>query len=183
VTVPSVPATESRADGARSYANPYLAGVALGLVLLCSFLLAGRGLGVVGAIRTLIGDAMRLLSPARVADNPFYADERIATPFAARYWIVFEVLGLLFGAWLSARLAGRARMGIARGPRIGDTGRMAYAVSGGVVMGFGAALARGCTSGLALSGGALLGVGSWVFMLALFAGGYATAWFVRRQWT
>jgi hypothetical protein len=49
-------------------------------------------------------------------------------------------------------------------------------------MGLGAALARGCTSGLALSGGALLSLGSWVFMLALFAGGYAAAWFVRREW-
>ncbi len=180
--MPTTSGTDTAADRAERYANPYVAGVALGVVLLCTFLLAGRGLGVVGAVRTLTGDAMRLLFPARVAANPFYADDRIATPFAARYWIVFEVLGLLLGAWLSARLAGRIRIGITRGPRIGDSGRMACALAGGGVMGFGAALARGCTSGLALSGGALLGVGSWVFMLALFAGGYATAWIVRREW-
>ena len=34
-----------------------------------------------------------------------------------------------------------------------------------------------------LSGGAMLSVGSWVFMLAVFAGGYGMAYFVRRQWT
>jgi len=180
--MPPTSVPEPGAAGARSYANPYLAGVGLGIVLLGTFLLAGRGLGVVGAIRTLTGDAMRLLFPAHVAANPFYADERIATPFAARYWIVFEVAGLILGAWLSARLAGRVRTQITHGPRIGDAGRMGYALVGGGIMGFGAALARGCTSGLALSGGALLGVGSWVFMLALFAGGYAAAWFVRRQW-
>ncbi len=50
-------------------------------------------------------------------------------------------------------------------------------------MGVGAKLARGCTSGQALSGGALLNVGSWAFMMMVFAGAYAIAWFVRRQWT
>jgi hypothetical protein len=51
-----------------------------------------------------------------------------------------------------------------------------------VIVGFASRLAQGCTSGQALSGGALLLTGSMVFMLCLFAGGYATAWFVRRQW-
>jgi hypothetical protein len=151
-------------------------------VLLLTFLLAGRGLGVVGAVRTLIGDGMRWIFPAHVAANPFYADERVATAFATRYWIVFEVLGLCIGAWLSARLAGRVRAQVSHGPRVGDRGRLGYALVGGAVMGFGAAVARGCTSGLALTGGALLGVGGWVFMLALFVGGYAAAWFVRREW-
>ena len=40
-------------------------------------------------------------------------------------------------------------------------------------MGIGAKLARGCTSGQALTGGALLNVGSWAFMMMVFAGGYA----------
>jgi uncharacterized membrane protein YedE/YeeE len=180
--MPTASDPDPRAAGIRSYANPYLAGFCLGLVLLLTFLLAGRGLGVVGAVRTLIGDAMRLLLPAHVAANEFYADERVATAFAARYWIVFEVIGLLIGARLSARLAGRVRTEITHGPRIGDSGRIGYALLGGCIMGVGAAAARGCTSGLALSGGALLGAGAWVFMLALFAGGYAAAWFVRREW-
>ena len=49
-------------------------------------------------------------------------------------------------------------------------------------MGFAARLGRGCTSGQALSGGAELALGSWVFMFAVFGGAYAFAWFVRRQW-
>jgi len=60
--------------------------------------------------------------------------------------------------------------------------RLGYALVGGVIVGFASRLAQGCTSGQALSGGALLLTGSMVFMLCLFAGGYATAWFVRRQW-
>jgi hypothetical protein len=49
-------------------------------------------------------------------------------------------------------------------------------------MAFGAALARGCTSGQALTGGALLNLGSWAFMLMVFAGAYAVAYFFRWQW-
>ena len=50
------------------------------------------------------------------------------------------------------------------------------------MMGFAARLARGCTSGQALTGGAVLSLGSWVFMFAVFAGGYMLAPFIRRMW-
>jgi len=43
-------------------------------------------------------------------------------------------------------------------------------------------LAQGRTSGQALSGGAMLLTGSFVFLVCLFAAGYAGAYFVRRQW-
>jgi hypothetical protein len=49
-------------------------------------------------------------------------------------------------------------------------------------MAFGAALARGCTSGQALTGGSLLNLGSWMTMLMIFGGAYALAWFVRKEW-
>jgi uncharacterized protein len=170
--------SETRVGGA-PYSNPYLCGVALGLVLLGAFLLAGRGLGVMGAVQTLARDALRIVAPAHISRNPFYAGP---APAAERYWVVVEVLGLIVGAWASARWSGRARLRVDRGPGIGAPGRLGLALGGGLLMGFGAALARGCTSGLALSGGALLSLGSWVFMLALFAGGYAAAYFVRREW-
>jgi len=53
---------------------------------------------------------------------------------------------------------------------------------GGALMGFGAKLAGGCTSGQALTGGALLNLGSWLFMLSVFAGAYMLAYFFRRVW-
>jgi uncharacterized protein len=49
-------------------------------------------------------------------------------------------------------------------------------------MGGGAVLARGCTSGLALTGGALLAAGSWLFMFAAFAAGYLVAPLVKKAW-
>jgi uncharacterized membrane protein YedE/YeeE len=56
------------------------------------------------------------------------------------------------------------------------------AFGGGMIMGFGARLARGCTSGQALSGGAVLSAGSWAFMFSIFIGAYGLAWFFRRFW-
>jgi hypothetical protein len=49
-------------------------------------------------------------------------------------------------------------------------------------MGFAAKMARGCTSGQALTGGALLSVGSWIFMISIFIGAYVFAYFMKRQW-
>jgi uncharacterized membrane protein YedE/YeeE len=49
-------------------------------------------------------------------------------------------------------------------------------------MGLGAVLARGCTSGQALTGGALLSVGSWLFMIAAFAAAFMVAPLVQRLW-
>ena len=72
---------------------------------------------------------------------------------------------------------------VEKGPRISNKGRFFFAFIGGSLMGFGAKLARGCTSGQALSGGAMLSVGGWAFMAAVFVGAYAFAYFIRRQWT
>ena len=65
---------------------------------------------------------------------------------------------------------------------VAGKGYQADAFIGGGFMGYGARMARGCTSGQALSGGAVLSVGSWAFMFAVFAGAYALAYFVRKLW-
>ena len=68
------------------------------------------------------------------------------------------------------------------GPHTTVRRRLAFAMLGGFVSAFGTRLARGCTSGQALTGGATLAVGSWAFMLAVFAGGYALAYFFEKEW-
>jgi uncharacterized membrane protein YedE/YeeE len=168
----------------RRYWNPYAAGVALGLVLLSAFALVGRGIGVSGAAAAVVATGVDAVAPAHARANPYfdaYLGDGSRSPLGT--WIVVEVAGVLLGGLLSAVLARRFRPAVERGPRAGVRGRLAYALAGGAIMGFGTRLARGCTSGLALTGGALLSVGAWVFMLALFAAGYAVAPLVRRQWT
>lgn len=165
------------------YMNPYLAGVGLGLVLLAAYVVMGRGLGASGAFSTLVAWTVDHVSGSHARANPFFAEyleSGVGHPL--KDWLVFEVLGVLVGGFLSGALAGRLKRTIEKGPRISSRGRLAFAFAGGALMGIGAKLARGCTSGQALSGGALLSAGSWAFMLMVFAGGYATAWFVRRQW-
>ncbi len=164
------------------YSNPYLVGMALGLVLLSAFLIMGKGLGASGAAHRIGVAAIDAVSADHVDKNAYMAKAKAGGLHPLDNWFAFELIGVFVGGAVSASLAGRFRREIVRGPRIGPKARLGFAFAGGILMGMAARLARGCTSGQALTGGALLSVGSWVFMLAIFAGGYAMAYFVRRQW-
>ena len=169
---------------AKPYSNPYLVGLGLGLVLLAAFVIMGRGLGASGAMSSLVAVGVETVAPEHAKTNSFYngyLGDGTTNPL--KDWLVFEVLGVLAGGFISGSLAGRVRKDIEKGPRVTSRMRLIYAFIGGGLMGFGAKLARGCTSGQALSGGAILNLGSWAFMMMVFVGGYAAAYFVRRQWT
>ncbi|MGB5102066.1 MAG: hypothetical protein WBO04_01945 [Steroidobacteraceae bacterium] len=110
-----------------AYANPYVAGIGLGLVLLAAFVLVGRGLGASGAFSSTLSWLANLVAPAHAQGNEYmqqYLGDGSTHPLKA--WLVFEVAGVIAGA--------------------------------------------------------LLNVGSWAFMLMVFVGGYAVAWFMRWQW-
>jgi hypothetical protein len=176
-----IDAAHADATAARAYMNPYLAGVGLGLVLLSAFVLMGRGLGASGAFTASVAWIGSLVAPAHVQANEYLAPY-LAEGHPLKAWLVFEVAGVFVGALLSGLLAHRARIAIERGPRISRPARLALAFAGGGLMAVGAHLARGCTSGQALSGGSLLNLGSWAFMMCVFAGAYAAAALLRRQW-
>ena len=166
---------------ARPYWNPYLAGFALGLVLLGGYLLLGRGLGATGAFSALAAWFASLVSPESAAANPVHARYLDHGPPLLDYVPVL-VLGTLIGGGLSAWLAGRARISLEGGPAVGRGARLALAFVGGFVAALGAKIALGCTSGQALSGAAVLNVGSLVFMGAVFASGYLVAYLFRKEW-
>ena len=174
--------THDRADERPApYWNPYIAGVGLGLTLLLSFVTLGAGLGASGGIARTGAVVAHTLAPKAVEANAYLGSWfEGGTPLA--YYLVFMGLGVLLGGLLSAWSAHRVRVSVERGPRISRRGRLTLALIGGVIVGFASRLAMGCTSGQALTGGALLLTGSWAFMLAVFAGAYGFAWFVRRQW-
>ncbi|MBE0572861.1 MAG: YeeE/YedE family protein [Ignavibacteriaceae bacterium] len=166
------------------YSNPYLVGLGLGLVLLAAYVIMGRGLGASGAMTTLVSVGVEKVAPVHANNNAFFSEyigDGTTNPF--KDWLVFEVIGVIAGGFISGSLAGRVRKGIEKGPRVSAAKRLMFAFIGGGLMGIGAKLARGCTSGQALSGGAILNLGSWAFMMMVFAGGYAAAYFLRRQWT
>ena len=168
----------------KHYTNPYLIGLLLGLVLLSAFVIMGRGLGASSPLSTVVAVGVQKISPSSVEGNAFYEGylgDGTENPF--KNWLTFEVLGLIVGGFISGAISGRNKIMVEKGPRVSSKKRLILAFIGGSFMGFGAKLARGCTSGQGLTGGSLLSVGGWAFMLAVFAGAYAFAYFVRRQWT
>ena len=167
---------------ATPYASPYVAGVGIGVVLLLSFVLMGRGLGASGAFSSVVSAAVDATAPNHAAANSFYAAYLTGNGNPLKDWLVFEIVGVAIGGLLSGWLAGRVRWTTERGPAISDRRRLLHAFAGGALMGVGAKLARGCTSGLGLTGGATLSVGSWLFVIAAFAGAYAVAPLLRKAW-
>jgi uncharacterized protein len=159
--------------------NPYLAGMALGLVLLTAFLVMGTGLGASGASLRAGIALLGVFAPEHVSATPPLA-RAVASEHVS--WLVYEVAGVILGGLVAAYTSGRLGIEILKGPRIGNGRRIAFALAGGLLMGIAAKITRGCTSGQGLSGGALLSAGSWAFMLSVFGGGYAVAFFVRRAW-
>lgn len=166
----------------RPYTNPYLAGIALGLVLLAAFVVAGRGLGASGAFGAVASGSVAAVAPARAQASPYLSRYLQAPAGPWGNWVLVEILGAMIGGYLSARFAGRLRRQVVRGPQMPVRARLITAASGGAGMGVGAIVAHGCTSGQALSGGALLSLGSWVFTLRAFASAYAAAPLFRRAW-
>lgn len=171
--------TDKASAGPHAYSNPYLAGVLLGLVLLASFVILGAGLGASAGIARIGASVSMCLSVPHTLGSEYFGKWG-ANPL--HYYLVFMFAGTFIGALFSAILANRVCVQVERGGASSVRRRLGYALAGGVMVGFASRLAQGCTSGQALSGGALLLTGSLVFMLCLFASGYATAWFVRRQW-
>lgn len=167
----------------KPYWNPYLCGIGLGLVLLASFVVMGRGIGASGAMTSVVSVGVNSVSESHAQANAFYAGYLgDGTIHPLKDWLVFEVLGVLIGGFLSGIFAYRTKLKVEKGNSISRNRRFMFAFIGGIIMAFGTKLARGCTSGQALTGGALMNVGSWLFMISLFAGAYAMAWFVRRLW-
>lgn len=164
------------------YWNNWVAGTALGVVLWLSFLLTGNGLGSSGGLHRAVTWVIDLVAPLHVDRTPYLAKMAGLDRAPLHNWLVYMVVGVLVGGLLSGWRHGRLKVETRRGPRIGARQRWLWAFVGGAIMGYGARMARGCTSGQALSGGAVLSVGSWAFMFAVFGGAYLVAWFLRALW-
>jgi uncharacterized protein len=186
----NAPQADSRAldtpdiRGAKPYLSPYLAGLGLGLVLLASFLVTGKGLGASGGFGRIGALFVDRISPQHIERLEHAKGLVMSEVPILKDGLIFVLVGVAIGGFLSALANGRvAKFGtVERGPNSSKALRLSMALIGGILMGFAARMARGCTSGQALSGGAMLSLGSWAFMFALFGGGFLFAWFVRRQW-
>lgn len=154
----------------RPYWPSLAAGIALGMVLLLTFLLTGHGLGATGFTTRLSAWLGEAVFPAWTTGND-YLGPLLEDGAVLSSWITWQVLGVLLGGIVSAWLAKRMQWRIEGGAQSGNFTRLLKALAGGILAGFGARIAAGCTSGLGLSGSAVLGIGGFVFLGAFFVVG------------
>lgn len=166
----------------KPYVHPFLGGALLGLVLFSAFFLTGNGLGASGGLNRLIVFVEDQIAPGHVDRNAYLLKMAGGDKNPLDDWIIPMVFGTLIGGFVSGWRHGRLKVMTNKGPNISVRTRWLMAFIGGGIMGYGARMARGCTSGQALSGGAVLSLGSWIFMFSVFGGAYAVAYFVRKLW-
>ena len=161
---------------------PVPAGILIGISMLLAWLVAGRGIGASGGMTRFVAWVQHGLFPAMTEESAYFGRYFADGAHPMNDYVVFLLFGLLVGAFVAALLTGKLKIEVLRGPRSSVAYRLSLALVGGVLTGFAARLARGCTSGHGLVGGAELSVGAWVFLMCIFAGGWMAAWFVRKQW-
>jgi uncharacterized membrane protein YedE/YeeE len=166
----------------KPYANPYLVGVLLGMVLFASFFITGNGLGASGGLSRYVAFIEDIFAPGHVDRVPYLISMAGGQRNPLDSWIVLVTTGVILGGFVSGVVHGRAKLETNKGPQISKHTRWVVAFLGGVLFTFGARMARGCTSGQALSGGATLSAGSWAVMFSIFGGAYGLAYFVRKLW-
>ncbi len=165
------------------YINPYLGGVLLGLVLIAANFISGRGLGASGAAKSTIVATVNTVAPGHAENALFYQEYNESHPEGPmKAWLVFQMLGVIVGAFLSGAIFNRLKFKVEHSPKITSRRRLIFALIGGILFGFGSQLGRGCTSGSALSGMGVLSLGGFISMAFIFGTAFALAWFFRKNW-
>lgn len=162
--------------------EPVFGGIMIGLAIILTFYISGRGLGASGALTSFAAWIQNIFAPTFTQHNGYFSKYFANGQNPLNGYLVFMAVGIMIGSFLAGRVSGDLKIEILKGPNISNKGRLGYALVGGMLVGYAARLARGCTSGQALVGGAELSVGSWAFMFSIFIGGFAVAYFIRREW-
>jgi hypothetical protein len=165
------------------YINPYFGGVLLGLLLLATFFITGRGLGASGAVKSAVVTTVDKVAPVHAEESDFYSQFITDSHSPMFNWLVFESIGMFFGGLLSGAIFGRlGKFRVEKSPKITSKTRLVFAGIGGILFGIGSQFGRGCSSGAALSGTGSFAFGGFLVMMFMFGTGYLFAWFFRKLW-
>lgn len=161
--------------------SPYAVGAGIGVLSWFSFLTANKPIGITTAFESTAAGLGQKLAPRASGVNAYLAKNE-DVPKLDWEWAL--AAGVMLGSLLSANASGdhhpprvpahwAARFGAS--PVVRDVG----AFVGGALMMFGARVAKGCTSGHAISGTQQLAASSWLFspVMAAAAAGVARALF------
>lgn len=162
--------------------NAYVVGAGIGMLSWVTFLTMDKALGTSTSYVHAAALVEGAVAPGYVSGptaNPYLLKE-ISEKTPMFDWQVMLVLGVLLGSYLSSRASGDRAVECVPSLwswRFGPSKAVRYVAAfvSGAVMLFGARMAGGCTSGHGISGGLQMAVSSWVFFLAMFASGVATA--------
>ena len=164
------------------YMNSYVAGLLMGLLIIAAYYFAGEGLGSSGGFRDVAIGAINGVAPEYAQSNPYTAPHVTGTEGPMQTWLVFELLGVILGAIISAALYGRLKFVVGKAPHITNKKRLYFALAGGILWGIGTQLGRGCTSGLVLSGMAVNSLSGYIGLMAIFGFGFVFSVIFRKIW-
>jgi len=171
--------TQNSACSVKPFWHPLVAGLALGVVLLATFVFTGHGLGATGFTTRFSAWLGGEVAPHLMANNSYLGDMASEGSSVLNSWITWQVLGVALGGFVSALIAGRFRVQLDGQKSIGSSKRLMTALAGGLLAGFGARISAGCTSGLGLSGAATLSIAGFCFLITFFITGLIVSRILR----
>lgn len=156
--------------------SPYAVGIGIGVLSWLSFLISGKPIATSTTFARTGGMIERMITGGKATQRPYYKKIKLQIN-----WQYMLVLGIITGSFLSAVTSGDFQVGVwvpsLWASAFGDSAvlRVFVALAGGIILGFGARFAGGCTSGHGISGTLQLAVSSWVSAIFFFIGGIITA--------
>jgi len=162
--------------------SPYVAGILLGLVGILTVWISNSLLGASGAFESLAGMIGKAVAPG-LFNNTYF--NYVMPPGIT--WAVVLFFGIFIGGALGALSSGtwklRAMDDMQWKRILGDKvwKRWLLLFIGAIILEYGAGIAGGCTSGLAISGGMLLAPAAFLFIAGMFASGILTALIIYRN--
>lgn len=155
--------------------SPYVAGAGIGILGWLAFLLSDRFLACSSAYARTAGMIEKLFRGAAAENDEYYKE------FQPRVdWEWMLVAGVFIGALISSVLAGGPDFSAVPSEWadwFGESAplRIAASFAGGLLVGFGARWAGGCTSGHGISGTLQLALSSWIAVILFFGAGILSA--------
>jgi len=154
----------------------YAVGIGIGLLSWLSFLISGKPIATSTTFARTSGMIEEIITGEKARQRPYYKKIKLKVN-----WQWMLVVGVVIGSFLSAIISGDFQVGVwvpsLWASAFGDSAllRVLVATAGGIILGFGARFAGGCTSGHGISGTLQLAVSSWISAIFFFVGGIITA--------
>lgn len=159
-----------------TYWSPYAVGIGIGVLSWLSFLISGKPIATSTTFARAGGMIEEMVRGKAAKQRPYYEKIKLMIN-----WQWMLVIGVVIGSFISAILSGDFQVGVwvpsLWSSAFGDSAvlRVLVAVIGGIILGFGARFAGGCTSGHGISGTLQLAVSSWISAIFFFVGGIIAA--------